>query len=1013
MKSFVTLIAALFLLIPKLSFSQEYYIKFSERSKDVINTVVTRTVSIDKLEGTTVYAYANSKELEKIKALGYNVEMLDHPSSHAKALNMATTIAQMATWDRYPTYEVYRAMMKKWEQDYPALCKLDSIGTTVQGRKLYVLKISDNVLVDEAEPEFFYTSTMHGDETTGYYFMLRLIDYLLTNYGTDSRVTSMVNNIAIYINPNANPDGTYRSGNHTVSGSTRSNANNVDINRNFPDPRVGNHPDGNSWQPETQAMMNYAGTRNFVMSANFHGGIELVNYPWDAWTSSQNPHPDQNWWYTISRQYADLAQANSPAGYFTGENNGVTHGGDWYVVAGGRQDYFNYWHHCRELTLEVSDTKLLGTENLINFWNYNREAILTYLEQVYYGFRGTVTNTNGQPLAATVTIVGHDKDNSHVRTNPNHGNYYRMIAPGTYNATFAAEGYISQVHSIVINNYTSSVTKDVVLSPATQTTLTGLVTSLTTGAPIQGVKIELVGTAITPVNTNSNGEYTFSTVFENTYQIKASKAGYISAIQTIEVTTSNNVVNFVLEDSNAESFEVNIPQGFTFTGGNWTRDNSTAFDGTYSMRSATIGHSSQTAMQITLNVANAGTISFARKVSSESGYDFLKFYIDDVEKGSWSGNEDWAEVSYAVSTGSRTFKWVYSKDGSAVGGSDCAWVDNVVFPQSYQNVTFTVTSNSVGVNGATIVFNGSQQNTNASGQTTFTQVTRGTSKAFSVSKLGYVVFNGTLDVLYTNVTKPVSLTAITYSLTFTVLNNEAPIVGAKVKVNGTEKTTSSQGVTVFNGLTPSTYNYEITADGYEMVNGSVVLDSDKSIEVHMQPATYEVTFTVTGVNSTPLVGAEVTFNSSLVATNDQGIALFNGIVPQEYSYTVAAEGYESVNGNITVSGNVNIPINLSLVSAGVNLTNSLAISAWPNPFIDILHVEFYVEKPCEVQVDAYNAIGQRVAKIFYSSNAQGTVSAEWNGRGILGEKLPDGLYLVRVQANGVVGFQKVLFRSIR
>ncbi len=839
MKSFVSLIAAaLFLLFPKLSFSQEYYIKFSEGSKDVINTVVTRTVSIDKLEGTTVYAYANSKELEKIKALGYDVEMLDHPSSHAKALNMATTIAQMATWDRYPTYEVYRAMMKKWEQDYPALCKLDSIGTTVQGRKLYVLKISDNVLVDEAEPEFFYSSTMHGDETAGYYFMLRLIDYLLTNYGTNSRVTSMVNNIAIYINPNANPDGTYRSGNHTVNGSTRSNANNVDLNRNFPDPRVGQYPTG-AHQPETLAMMAYASARNFVLSANFHGGIELANYPWDTWTSTQNPHPDQNWWYTISRQYADLAQANSPAGYFDGMNNGVTHGGDWYVVAGGRQDYFNYWHHCRELTLEVSDTKLLGTENLINFWNYNREAILTYLEQVYYGFRGTVTNTNGQPLAATVTIVGHDKDNSHVRTNPNHGNYYRMIAPGTYNATFAAEGYISQVHSVVINTYSSSVTKDVVLAPATQTALTGMVTSLTTGAPLQGVKIEMIGTAVPPVNTNSNGEYTFPSLYENTYQIKASKTGYIPVIQTVVVTTSNNVVNFVLEDSNAESFEINIPQGFTFTGGNWTRDNSTAFDGTYSMRSAVIGNNGITAMQITLNVAYTGVISFARKVSSESGYDFLKFYIDDVEKGSWSGNVDWAEVSYAVTAGSHTFKWEYRKDANTIGGSDCAWVDNVVFPQSYQNVTFTVTSNSVAVSGATVNFNEVQLTTNASGQVTFSNVLRGSGKAFSVSKPGFETANGTVDVLYTAVSKLVSLTLLptTYTLTFNVKHNDDPIAGALITLNGSQKTTLADGSTAFSGLTQGSYNYSVSAEGYNSVNGNVGVNSNQSININMAPTT--------------------------------------------------------------------------------------------------------------------------------------------------------------------------------
>jgi hypothetical protein len=1010
MKSFTFILTAAFILFfPGLLVSQEYYFKFSEENKERINTIVTRTVSIDKVEGTTVYAYANPAELEKIKALGYSLQMLPHPSSLPKAITMATTIAQMATWDKYPTYEVYRAMMKKWEQDYPTLCKLDSIGTTVDGRKLYVIKISDNVLVDEAEPEFFYTSTMHGDEATGYYLMLRMIDYLLSRYTTDSRVAEMVNNIAIYINPNANPDGTYYGGNSTVVNARRSNANGYDLNRNFPDPRVGQNPNG-PYQPETIDMMNYAGSRNFILSANFHGGIELANYPWDAWTTAQNPHPDDNWFYTVSRQYADLAQANSPAGYFTGENNGVTQGGDWYVVSGGRQDYMNYWHHCREITFEVSDTKLIGSESLINHWNYNREALLTYLELVYYGFRGTVTNAGGQPLAATITIVGHDKDNSHVRTNPNHGNYYRMIAPGTYNVTYSAEGYISQVHSVVVNNSTSSVTKNVVLVQATQTTLTGQVTSVTSGSPIQGVKVELLGTSTTPVYTNSNGDYSFPSVSENSYQIKASKSGFISVIQTVEVTTSNNVVNFVLEESNAESFESNIPAGFTFAGGNWTRDNSTAFDGTYSMKSATIGNSAQTTMQITLNVATAGAISFAQKVSSESGYDFLKFYIDDVEKGSWSGNQDWVEVSYAVTTGNHTFKWVYSKDGSAVGGSDCAWVDNIIFPQSYQNVVFTVTANSIAVNGASISFNGMQQTTNASGQSTFTNVTRGNGKAYIVSKVGYLSASGNVDVLYTSVNKAVAITVstTTHTLTFNVKHNETPINGAVVKVNGTEKATNAEGTTVFTGLTTASYNYEVSASGFVTVNGNVVLDSDKTLDIQMVPVTYTVTFSVLGVESTPITGATVTFNTSSLATNAQGEVQFSGVTPQQYSFTIEADGYATVSDNVTVSSDITIPIQLILLSSPWIDNSNLSVSVWPVPFSSLLNIELFTQVPSKVRIEVFSITGQKIVSLANLENVNGTITLEWNGESSSGELLPNGIYFIKAMVNGNGLTKKVL-----
>ncbi len=75
-----------------------------------------------------------------------------------------------------------------------------------------------------------------------------------------------------------------------------------------------------------------------------------------------------------------------------------------------------------------------------------------------------------------------------------------------------------------------------------------------------------------------------------------------------------------------------------------------------------------------------GDVAFYRKVSSESGSDYLKFYIDRVKQGEWSGEQDWVEVSYPVTAGIRTFEWTYSKDGSASNGDDTAWIDDIVFP---------------------------------------------------------------------------------------------------------------------------------------------------------------------------------------------------------------------------------------------------------------------------------------------------------------------------------------------
>ena len=79
-------------------------------------------------------------------------------------------------------------------------------------------------------------------------------------------------------------------------------------------------------------------------------------------------------------------------------------------------------------------------------------------------------------------------------------------------------------------------------------------------------------------------------------------------------------------------------------------------------------------------ISSAGNLSFWYKVSSESNYDFLRFYVDGVKQGEWSGSAGWAEASYPLTSGSHTLAWTYSKDSSWANGSDCAWLDHIIFP---------------------------------------------------------------------------------------------------------------------------------------------------------------------------------------------------------------------------------------------------------------------------------------------------------------------------------------------
>lgn len=419
-----------------------------------------KVVSIDKgsISKDYVYAYVSPLQFDKFNDLGLKYSVQTPPSLKMQA-SMCPDLASVKNWNCYPTYNQYIDLLNEFATNYPDLCKLDTIGTSVTGRLIPVIKISDNVHQDEEEPDFFYSSTMHGDEVTGYVLMLRLIDYLLSNYQNDARIKKLIDSTEIWINPLANPDGTYSAGNTDITGATRSNANNADLNRDFPYPGNENSPH----QKETQDMMHFMESKHFIFAANFHGGTEVVNYPWDIWSTR---HADDDWYIKISRQYADTVHANSTS-YLTDLNNGITNGYDWYSIAGGRQDYANYYLHSRETTIELSTTKMPDAASLPNYWNYNYRSLLNYIDRVHYGFYGKITDTLGNPVKAKITIENHDTDSSEVYSNPANGMYYRMIAGGTYNLIFSAPSYNTRIEQNITIGDDEQLRLDVVLEKST------------------------------------------------------------------------------------------------------------------------------------------------------------------------------------------------------------------------------------------------------------------------------------------------------------------------------------------------------------------------------------------------------------------------------------------------------------------------------------------------------------------------------------------------------------------
>ena len=172
------------------------------------------------------------------------------------------------------------------------------------------------------------------------------------------------------------------------------------------------------------------------------------------------------------------------------------------------------------------------------------------------------------------------------------------------------------------------------------------------------------------VNISIASSVSYGTSFNLNYTLTAT---HFSATGTQGI-----VAGIITEDFETGGFD---QVEWEFAGdADWTIVSDEHYAGNHSAKSGTITHSQQSDLSVNVTVLSAGNISFYYKVSSESNYDKLHFYIDDAEQGVWSGTVAWTQASYAVTPGEHTFRWSYTKDVSVNSGSDCAWIDEVEFP---------------------------------------------------------------------------------------------------------------------------------------------------------------------------------------------------------------------------------------------------------------------------------------------------------------------------------------------
>ncbi|CAG2174026.1 unnamed protein product, partial [Oppiella nova] len=223
----------------------------------------------------------------------------------------------------------------------------------------------------------------------------------------------------------------------------RNNAANRDLNRNFPDFFQDN---SRSEQPETAAIRKWIQSVPFVLSANFHGGTVVANYPYDNnkfGLRKKSVAPDNDVFRHLALTYVKKhpnmkspVQCKERTDAF---ENGIVNGAQWYPVKGGMQDYNYIFGGVMEITVEVSCCKYPPKATLSGYWNDNKQSLVTYLQQVHRGVKGLIREqlSENAIASAEIRIVGRDM----VFRPTNRGEYWRILMAGDYAIEVAAKGY--------------------------------------------------------------------------------------------------------------------------------------------------------------------------------------------------------------------------------------------------------------------------------------------------------------------------------------------------------------------------------------------------------------------------------------------------------------------------------------------------------------------------------------------------------------------------------------------
>ncbi|MGW6538852.1 M14 family metallopeptidase [Streptomyces sp. NPDC055051] len=361
-------------------------------------------VSIDEVDARSVVVSADGPQLERLKALGYKTVALPAPPDRGEPVRSSLGPLDFPSADaRYHNYAEMTAEIDQRLAAYPSIMSKRVIGKSYQGRDIVAIKISDNVAVDENEPEVLFTHHQHAREHLTVEMALYLLRELGAGYGSDSRVTNAVNGREIWIVPDLNPDGgeydiatgSYRSWRKNRQPNSGSSAIGTDMNRNWDykwgccggssgskssDTYRGAAPES---APEVKVVADFVrsrvvgGKQQIKAGVDFHTYSELVLWPF-GWTYAD----------TAPGMTQDDRNAFAAVGRSMAASNGYTaeQSSDLYITDGSIDDYLWGAHKIFGYTFEMYPASSGGggfyppDEVIERETSRNRDAVLQLLE---------------------------------------------------------------------------------------------------------------------------------------------------------------------------------------------------------------------------------------------------------------------------------------------------------------------------------------------------------------------------------------------------------------------------------------------------------------------------------------------------------------------------------------------------------------------------------------------------------------------------------------------------------